>query len=213
LTTEKLSVLILAGGRSRRMGQDKVWMALEGVPLIERVVRCVLPLASEFLFSTNAPERFETFVRSMPVPSRVVTDHFARAGPLAGTHAGLSAARHDLLLALAADMPFVNEALVRHLVGLAEGFDAVVPQTPHPDSGELSWEPLHALYRRGCLRAFEARLAAGQRQAFSFYEDVCVRIVLPAELQASDPTMKSFLNVNTPVEWAEIQRIADGSGP
>jgi len=210
---EKLSVLILAGGRSRRMGQDKVWMALEGVSLVERVVRRVLPLADEFLFSTNAPERFETFARSMPVPSRVVTDLFAGAGPLAGIQAGLSAARHDLLLALAADMPFVNEALVRHLVALAVGFDAVVPQTPHPDTGELSWEPLHALYRRGCLTAIEARMAAGQRRAYCFYGDIRVRTVLPAEVQAYDPTLRSFVNVNTPVEWARIQRSVSGSGP
>jgi molybdopterin-guanine dinucleotide biosynthesis protein A len=67
---EALSVLILAGGRSRRMGQDKVWLELDGAPLIEHVVRRVLPLAAEILFSANAPERFAALARTLPVPGR-----------------------------------------------------------------------------------------------------------------------------------------------
>ncbi len=132
MAAEALSVLILAGGGSRRMGQDQVWLLLDGVPLVERVVRRVLPVASEVLFSANAAAPFAQLASSLPVPSRVVADLFPGAGPLAGIHAGLSAARHDLLLALAADMPFVNLALVRYMLGLAQGRDAVVPQIPLP---------------------------------------------------------------------------------
>ncbi|MEJ5198224.1 MAG: molybdenum cofactor guanylyltransferase, partial [Anaerolineae bacterium] len=143
-----LSILILAGGRSRRMGRDKIWLELDGIPLIERLVRRVLPLADEILFSTNAGERFMALGATLPMPTRVVADRFPGAGPLAGLHAGLSDARHDLVLALAADLPFVNPDLIRHLIGLAEGFDAVVPQTADAATGEPQWEPLHALYRR-----------------------------------------------------------------
>lgn len=205
MAEEPISVLVLAGGRSRRMGQDKVWMTLDGVPLVERVVRRVLPMAAEVLFSANAPERFEALARMLPVPSRVVPDLFPGAGPLAGIHAALSVARHDLLLTLAADLPFVNATLVRHMIGLAQGFDAVVPQTQHPRTGELGWEPLHALYRRSCLPAVAAKLAAGERQVLCFYGDVRIRAVPPSELQDYDPALISFFNVNTPEEWTRAQ--------
>ncbi|MGC8779686.1 MAG: molybdenum cofactor guanylyltransferase [Anaerolineae bacterium] len=209
-----ISILILAGGRSRRMGQDKVWMELEGTPLVARLVHRVLPLAGEVLFSANAGDRFEAFGATLPVPTRVVRDRFPEMGPLAGLHAGLSAARHDLLLALAADLPFVNPALLRHLIGLAEGFDAVVPQTTDPVTGRPQWEPLHALYRRTCLPAIEAHLAAGNRQVICFFDAVRVRAVGPAELCRFDPELLSFFNVNTPADWARgLEIVRRQAGP
>ncbi|MCX7669591.1 MAG: molybdenum cofactor guanylyltransferase [Anaerolineae bacterium] len=207
-TSSPLSVLILAGGRSRRMGRDKIWMELDGIPLIERLVRRVLPLAAEILFSTNAAERFAAYGATLPVPTRIVADRFPDAGPLAGLHAGLYAARHELLLALAADLPFVNPDLIRHLIGLTEGFDAVVPQTADATTGTLQWEPLHALYRRTCLPAIEAHLAAGQRPVICFFDAVRVRAVPPEELRRFDPDLLSFFNINTPADWARGREVA-----
>ncbi len=207
----KLAVLILAGGRSRRMGQDKLWLPLAGVPLVEWVVRRMLPLAGEILFSADASERFEALAAALSaggVPARVVPDIIPAAGPLAGLHAGLSAARYDLLLALAADMPFVNLALIAEMIGLAAGYDAVIPQTPHPATGEPAWEPLHALYRRSCLPDIAARLAAGERRVQCFLPDVRVRAVPMAEVARLDPAGLSFFNVNTPEDWQTAQTLA-----
>ncbi|MGQ9839634.1 MAG: molybdenum cofactor guanylyltransferase [Anaerolineae bacterium] len=209
----QLTVLILAGGRSRRMGQDKLWMTLEGMPLVERVARRVLPVAGEILFSTQGDSQFEALVARLQAegcPSRIVADRFPGAGPLAGLQAGLAAAQHDLLLALAADMPFVNLALVRAMIGLAEGFDAVVPQMPDPQTGEPGWEPLHALYHRRCLPAITSRLAAGERRVVSFFSEVRVRAVTPDELARSDPSGLSFFNVNTPEDWRRVQVLLAG---
>lgn len=210
---EPLTLLILAGGRSRRMGQDKVWLLLDGVPLIERGIRRLLPLAGEVLLSANDCPRCEALadrLRAEGVPARVVADLHGGAGPLAGLHAGLAAARHDLLLAVAADMPFVSVALVQHMVELATGFDAVVPRLPDPVTAELAWEPLHALYRNTCLPAVEARLAAGQRRMLSFFDAVRVRAVTAAEMAAHDPTGLSLFNANTPEEWRRAQELAAG---
>ena len=120
-------------------------------------------------------------------------DLYPGAGPLAGLHAGLSAARCDLLLAVAGDMPFVNPALVAYLVALMPGFDVVIPELPHPRTGEPVKEPLHALYRRSCLTAVAARLAAGERQMIGFLPDVRVRVVAPDEIRHFDPDFRSFL--------------------
>lgn len=209
---EPLTLLMLAGGRSRRMGQDKLWLLLDGVPLIERAVRRALPLAAEVLLSANDSPRCEALagrLRQEGVPAHVVADLYPTAGPLAGLHAGLTAAQHDLLLALAGDMPFVNLALVEQMVGLAPGFDVVAPRLPHPATGELAWEPLHALYRRTCLPALTARLATGERRVQSFFADVRVREVPAAEIARLDPGGLSFFNVNTPEEWRQAQGLRD----
>jgi molybdopterin-guanine dinucleotide biosynthesis protein A len=202
----------MAGGRSTRMGQDKIWLPLgeDGVPLIQRVVARVQPLAEEFLFSANAPERFELLaadLREQGVPARVVPDRYPDAGPLAGLHAGLSAARCDLLLAVAGDMPFVNPLLVAYLVEQMPGFDAAIPELPHPRTGEPVKEPLHALYRRSCLEAVAARLAAGDRQMISFFADVRMRVVRTDEIRRFDPDLRSFFNVNTPEDWRAAEQM------
>ena len=212
---EGLTVLILAGGRSSRMGQDKLWVPLgeEGVPLIQLVVARVLPLAGEVIFSANASERFEVLasqLRGQGVPSQVVSDLHPGAGPLAGLHAGLIAARFELLLAVAGDMPFVDPALVAHMVELMPGFDVVIPQLPHPRTGELVKEPLHALYQRSCLGAVAARLVAGDRSMISLLPDVRVRSVLPDEIRRLDPDFRSFFNVNTPEDWRAAERLLAG---
>ncbi len=77
---EPVSLLILAGGASRRMGRDKLWMVLDGQPLVERVTRRLLPLAAEVIFSTNSPEPFATFIGRLPVPARTVADQSPAAG-------------------------------------------------------------------------------------------------------------------------------------
>ncbi len=206
MSDERISVLIMAGGRSRRMGQDKLWMLLADKPLIQHVAESILPLAREVLFSANAVEPFAALAAQLPIPVRIVSDAHPGAGPLAGLRAGLSAMSGELLLALGGDMPFVNLALVARMIALAPGFDAVVPETPHPLTGELLREPLHALYRRTCLPAVAARLAAGDHRIVSFYPQVRVRAMGPDEIGRFDPDHRSFFNVNTLEDWAVAQQ-------
>jgi molybdopterin-guanine dinucleotide biosynthesis protein A len=201
-----LSLIILAGGQSSRMGQDKAWMMLEGRPLIERVVRRLLPLAGEVLISANDPDRYEVLLRSLPAPGQIVADRYPGYGPLAGIHAGLSVARNDLALVIAADMPFVNSDLLRYMIGLAGSYDGVVPNSDL-SQGRLAPEPLHALYRRSCLSAIEHHLLAGDRRIVSFFPDVNLKQIAPADVRLHDPELRSFFNVNTPGDWLQMQRL------
>lgn len=199
-----VTLLVMAGGRSRRMGRDKAWLEIDGLPLVERVVQRLEGLAGEVLFSAREPEPYAALCTRLSLPASVVLDRYPDAGPLAGLEAGLAAAAHELVFAVATDMPFVNPALVSHLVGLCEGYDAVVPLTPHGDT--LEPEPLHAVYRRTCLPAIRAQLDAGRRRVVSFLPEVRVCYVNPDEMTPFDPDLRSFANINTPEEWEEQMR-------
>jgi molybdopterin-guanine dinucleotide biosynthesis protein A len=198
---EKVSALILAGGLSERMGRDKAWMELGGMPLVEHVSRRILPLANELIFSTNRPEQFEALLNRLPVAAHLVADRAPSAGPLSGIASGLSTAANDLVLVLATDMPFVHLGLLSHMVSLAADYQAVVPRTLDPDSGELIAEPLHACYRRSCVTSITAHLEAGDLRVVSFLPDVRTRWVLPPEIVLFDPDFLSFRNINTPEDW------------
>jgi molybdenum cofactor guanylyltransferase len=205
-----ITVLILAGGRSARMGRDKAWLEIDGLPLVERVARRLLPLAGEIVFSANDAPRFDDLVARLPVPAQVVADIFPDAGPLAGLHAGLTAARHDTVLAVATDMPFVDHAVVEGMVRLCEDADAVVPRLAAEGFDETQPEPLHAIYRKSCLPAIERALTANRRRVISFLPDVSVCYVDEETLRSIDPELSSFRNVNTPEEWRAIPRRQGG---
>lgn len=188
-----ITVLVLAGGKSRRMGTNKALLRLPtGETLIERVLANLSPLSNDLLVASNSPELYAD------LPARHAMDEHPGAGPLAGLEAGLRAARHDWTLAVACDMPLVNHRLIRYMAVLTEGNDAVAPVV----GGEI--EPLHALYHRSCLPAIAAHLEAGRRRVVSFFGDVRVRQVEPAEIALFDVDGRSFFNANTPEDWQRL---------
>jgi len=184
-----LSGVALAGGRSARLGRDKALLELEGQTLVARVLDVLAYLTDDLIVvSSLSPQLF-------PPQARVVADRYVGAGVLAGVHAGLLAARGELAITVACDMPFLNLDLLRHLISLAEEADVVVPRW-------ADVEPLHAVYRPAtCLGPVERALAHGKRRIISFYPKVSVRYVEQAEITRFDPQGLSFFNVNTLEDW------------
>jgi len=191
-----LTVALQAGGMSRRMGADKARLLLGGRPLITHVLERVAPLGDEVIVTTNAPQAFP-FLGGV----RLVPDEQPGAGALAGLRTALRAASHERLLVLACDLPFVCVPLIEHLLRAAPPADVVVPRW----HGEL--EPLHAVYRRGCLAAVERALAAGRRRMIDFHADVRVHVVEEGVLARFDPQGLTFFNVNTPHDLQAAERL------
>lgn len=179
----------MAGGKSRRMGQDKAWLELEGRPIVRRVIDVLREVADEVLIVANDPRYAELGLR-------VVPDRYPDGGALGGIATGVGAAQHDLVLVAACDMPFLRTDLWRLLVQRAEGADAAVPNV----GGQ--YETLHAAYRKSCLGPMERALASGKLRVISFFDEVRVREVGEAELRAVDPGLRALTNVNTPQELA-----------
>ena len=138
-----LTAIVLAGGRSRRMGRPKALLEHEGVPLVVWILRRVEPLCQQQLLAGGTKNIPAAVHQSMP-DVKVVTDAFPGAGPLAGLQAGLAAGSTDANLLLACDLPALDPKLVEFLLNhwQPERFDAVVPWV------EERWQPLHALYHR-----------------------------------------------------------------
>lgn len=184
------SVAILAGGKSSRMGTDKSFVRVLGVPMVERVLARVHGLGAETLLVTNRPGDYAYL--GLPL----YTDVLPGAGALGGIYSALHYAAHPRVLVVACDMPFLSRPLLAHLLALAPDFDAVVPRAAE------GVEPLHAVYGTACLEPIRRLLDAGRYKAIGFYDDVQVRYVEEAELRRYDPRLRSFVNVNTPEEAA-----------
>ena len=195
-----LTLAILAGGRSQRMGQDKAIMPFRGDALVRRVLDRLTGLAAEVIII--APESQETLSLNI----RIAPDLLPGRGSLGGLYTALFTASHPAVAAVACDMPFVNADLLAHQRDLlfSDNVDVVVP------SSEKGLEPLHAIYRREtCLPVVREALEAGEQRLISWFPRVRVRILTPEEMKPFDRRGLMFLNINTPDELAQAERLAD----
>jgi molybdopterin-guanine dinucleotide biosynthesis protein A len=194
-----LSLVIQAGGESRRIGSDKALLPFLGQPLILRPLSRLATIADEVLVTSNHPERF-SFLGLSPL-----SDLFPGCGALGGLYTALSIASHPYVAVVACDMPFASAKLFAYeLLVLREAdADGVVP---HPGEGI---EPFHAIYKREtCLPHALAALRAEKRRVDSWFNEVNIYYLNPDDIQPYDPDGLAFLNVNTIEELEAAERIA-----
>ena len=192
--------IILAGGRSRRLGRDKAVEPFGGQPLIRRVIERVAPLTDEIVVVVADAARGQAL--PLDADHRVALDIYPDGGSLGGIFSGLSAAANDWGLVVACDMPFLNRRLLEYMLGLRGDCDAVVPRP-----GAFP-EPTHALYSRACLPHIEARLQADDLKISGFFDDVRIRYLEEGEVRQFDPQLLSFFNVNSPEDLARAHALA-----
>jgi molybdopterin-guanine dinucleotide biosynthesis protein A len=197
-----VSAIVLAGGKSRRLGMDKTALRIGGQTLLARTVDLLVEFgAAEVIIVTNTPA-----AHTHPL-ARCVTDVYPGMGTLGGIYSGLAATATTHCLAVAADMPFLNGALLGYLASLAPGHDVVVPAI----NGIM--EPLHAVYERACLPVIRPYLLGEQTpRIIAFYDEVTVRRVQKDELVRYDPLLLSFFNINTPEDVESARRILGEQG-
>ncbi|MBI5699276.1 molybdenum cofactor guanylyltransferase [Candidatus Saganbacteria bacterium] len=179
-----MNLIILAGGKSSRLGKDKAFVKFEGVPIIERILSVLGTLFGKCLIVTNTPEKYAD------LGCRVVTDVYQGVGPLGGLHAGLTASDSERNLVTACDMPLINQELVKYLINV-KGQDAVVPVVKGFP------EPLLAVYSKKCLPAIDKMIRGGQYKISRLYDKVATKFIDEKELREIDPELLSFCNINT----------------
>jgi molybdopterin-guanine dinucleotide biosynthesis protein A len=182
------TLLILAGGRSRRMGRDKARLPVGDGTLIDHLARRLAPVVDETLVA-GGPESARL------AGARRIDDRYRGLGPLAGIHAGLLEAHFPMVWVVACDLPDVEPALGELLRGYAAGVDAVVPRLADDSEGVC------AVYDRSLAPRLETFLQAGKRRVQDFLGRIAVRYVTPAELRQVDPELRSFRNINTPADY------------
>lgn len=193
------TIVIQAGGKSSRMGQDKALMPFLGRPLVARQVDRLASADIPLLVITNRPEDYAFL--GLPMTA----DLMPGVGPLGGLYTALSSASTPLVTVVACDMPFVSAALLsaQRDILLEEGVDVVIPRT------EEGLEPLHATYRREtCLPAVRAALEAGERKMIVWFSAVAVREMSLEEARQHDPDLRSFINVNRPEDYQAAEALA-----
>jgi molybdopterin-guanine dinucleotide biosynthesis protein A len=183
--------IVLSGGENRRMGRDKAFLMLDGVPFIEHVLRVLRGIFPRIIIVTNAPDAYASY------DACVVSDAFDKRGPLTGIYSGLLNSVDAYNFVVACDMPFLNAGLISYMAGLADGQDIIVPMI----AGHV--EPLHAIYSKRLLPIIEKHIQQDARQVQGIFHEARIHYVTEEEIDCFDPKKQSFRNLNTPEEYKE----------
>jgi molybdopterin-guanine dinucleotide biosynthesis protein A len=193
-----VSGILLAGGRSRRMGRDKAALLMGGEPLVQRTARALSAVADEVVLVRGPHQSLPPLECDRPVVE--VADLVEGEGPLFGLATGLEVARYDMAIVVGVDMPFLQPALLELLAArLAEvrpaGSRWVLP------IAERRPQPLCSAFARDALDAIRARLDAGDRAPMVLAADLKMVRLAEEDWRAVDPNGLSFIDVDTPEDF------------
>ena len=191
------SAIVLAGGFSTRFGQDKGVLELANKPLIKRVVDVVSPLVDETIVVTNSKERAEKYAKVIAADVQFVIDVCDSKSPLIGALTGFGSAHGEYSLLLPFDTPFVSREVVSLLFELCLNKGAAIPRWPNEQI-----EPLHAVYQtKAALEAAKTAVDEGRLNMRAMIGKMRgVRYISTLVIQQLDPDLRTFFNVNTPVD-------------
>ncbi len=190
-----VTAVLLAGGRSSRMGFDKGLVRVSGQPLLQLLADRLATITDDVLVSANNACEYRFLGLT------IVPDVFPGCGPLAGLHAAMRHSRRTWVLTLACDLPRISTDTLKNLIRHTPGFEAVIPVTA---DGRL--HPVCAVYGRACLPASERILEAGENRMIRLLEEPGLHIkrLTAAEGGFSDAEM---LDLDSPKDLGEFTRL------
>ncbi|MBD2353431.1 molybdenum cofactor guanylyltransferase [Tolypothrix sp. FACHB-123] len=193
MTNNKITAIVLAGGQSSRMGEDKALIPIEGIPMLQRVCSIAQACADTVYVVTPWPERYQhlvlpgcQFISETPLsPSH---------GPLVGFSQGLAQVQTDWVLLLACDLPKLKVEVLQEWIARLDsvGDDAIAALAHHAKG----WEPLCGFYRRRCLPELLEFINQGGRSFQQWLKQHSVQV-----LPVLEPEM--LFNCNTPEDLAD----------
>ena len=206
--------VILAGGKSRRMGRNKALLPLGEASLIEHVIRRMCRVTDELLLITNAPAEYAHL--GLPMHSDMIPD----AGALGGIYTGLMHASHDTVLCVACDSPFLVPKLLAYLISILGEYDAVMPYThsrnrdievtnPSHSTDQMTLQTLCAVYAKRCLPIIELMLQESELRVHALRERANILTLAPEIWKTYDSEGHSFFNVNTPEDFEKAQAMVE----
>ena len=196
------SCIILAGGKSLRLGHDKVLEKVGDKSLLEQVISRIDSLSREIIIVTAKERTFPQLDSHSKL--KIVSDIFPGRGSLGGIYTGLVTSNSFYNLVVACDMPFMSQPLLSYMIEVSDGFDFVLPRVNN------LFEPLHAVYSRNCVAPIESLLKQGRKVIVELFEFVKVRYIEAEEIDRFDPQHLSFFNINTQEDLELARKIATG---
>ena len=177
----------MAGGKNSRMGDNKAFLKIDGISLIEKTINIYRHIFNEIIVVTNDPLAYIEFADAF-----IVTDIYKGKGPLGGIYTGLFNANNAYAFVAACDMPFLNKDFIIYLIEQNGKHDVIVPELPE------GFQALHAIYSRNCLSHLKRMIDADKLKISGFYKEIRLLSIKEEKIKPFNKDGRLFLNVNTP---------------
>ena len=194
-----MTAIILAGGKSSRLGRSKALQVIEGKSLIQWVIDRLATLSTEIIIATA---HGATIPCSSTVRIKMVADTYPGKGPLVGIYSGLIASSSSRAIVVGCDTPFLSVGLLEYMTQISSTFDVVVPRIKN----EL--EPLCAVYSKNCSSPIQSLLEQDELRIRKLFSMVKVKYVEEDKINKFDPEHLSFFNVNSQADLDRARKLA-----
>ena len=181
---ENISAYIMAGGKSKRFGKDKLIYNYKGKPLIEHVIDVLKPIFKKVYIITNDNEKLSYL--NLPIYSDIIQG----LGPMGGILTALSYSETELVFCFAGDTPNINSDFIRYMISISDQHDIIVPHF------EKYYEALHAIYRKSCIPVIKDYISRGNYKIIDMYSEVDTRLVEKDEIVKYSDVYMLFKNIN-----------------
>jgi molybdopterin-guanine dinucleotide biosynthesis protein A len=198
-----MTSIVLAGGKSSRLGRSKALQLIGDRSLIQWVIDRLAIISTEIIIATAHGEEIPC---SSDVTVRTVADIHPGKGPLAGIHSGLIASSNSRAIVVSCDIPFVSVSLLEYMARICSKFDVVVPKIG------TKTEPLCAVYSKNCLAPIGELLMHNELKIIRLFPMVRVRYIEEGEIDRFDPDHLSFFNVNSQDDLDRARTLATQKG-
>ncbi|MFN8671088.1 MAG: molybdenum cofactor guanylyltransferase [Candidatus Sericytochromatia bacterium] len=191
---EHFSSIILSGGNSTRIGQNKALLEVSGKTLIEVMVDNLKKISSKIYIVTDTPEEYTFFSNDNNIS--FVKDIFPeKKSILAAMYSGLKVSEENYNFICSCDLPYLNINLINYLYSLKSDFDAIIPI--------FNNEPktLHAFYSKNTLKVMEKVLDKGNKKVSRIFRDLNIKYVPQNALESEDEKLLSFFSIKTYLDY------------
>ena len=197
----RLTAIILAGGKSSRIGsdQDKAILKLNGKCLIDIVISKLKHIVGDNIIIVGPPEKYPSY-------KQVVPDLFNQKGLLVGLYSGLKASASRYNFVVGCDMPFLNVELLQYIGDKIDFNDIIIPRY-----AKSYVEPLCAIYNKDCLEVIKKNIGAGILSIRRIFPYLKVKYIEEKEIKRVDPDLNSFFNINYKEDFIRAEELLKGN--
>ncbi len=198
-----MTAIILAGGKSSRLGANKALQLIGGKTIVQWVIDRLATLTTEIIIATASGEAIPC---SPAARIRTVADIYPAKGPLVGICSGLQASSGPRSIVVSCDTPFLSAGLLEYMTRISPVFDIVVPRTKD------RVEPLCAVYSKNCVAPIRELLQRNELKIVELFPKVRVKYIEEDEIDSFDPEHLSFFNINNQADLEKARRLAGEKG-
>ena len=191
-----MTAIILAGGKSSRMGADKAFLKIGNQSLIKRQIGLLRKIFKKIIVVTNSLPKYRGYKGI-----KIISDIIPHCGPLGGIYSGLVVSNSLYNFVVACDMPFINLGLIRYIIKNRDNYDIIIPKI------DRKYHPLFGMYSKNCLPIIEKALSKDKLNVSSIFPKLKTAFISRQEIERFDKLLLSLVNINTQDDLAKIKEM------